>query len=74
MNQYQEHNLGMLSDQILSRLKAGDWRNAPSPILLCVCCGKYRITTPNLKHYDWDGTRVKCWDCQHLRKGGEYYL
>jgi hypothetical protein len=65
LNQYQQNNLEILDSQTLQKLKSGDWRNAPTLILKCVHCGASRITMPVVHFFNYDGTQLICWDCQH---------
>jgi len=67
LNQYQQNNIEILDSQTLQKLKNNDWRNAPTLILRCIKCGKNgRITMPIVCFFNYDPTRIMCYDCQKL--------
>lgn len=67
LNEHQRTNLSLLTGDVLDKLQRGDWRHTPAPIMHCVTCGKYRITTPIMHFFKFDGRRFQCYSCQ--RKG-----
>lgn len=66
MNNFQIHNLTILRPPVLKKLRSGEWRDSPYPILQCVKCGQYRITTPILAFFNYRGDKILCYNCQGL--------
>lgn len=71
LNQYQQTNVDILDPQTLNKLKSGDWRDVPTPILKCVRCGQGRITMPIVRFFNYDPTRLTCYDCQNQLYGNK---
>jgi hypothetical protein len=65
LNQYQQSNQEILNPEILRCLQQGDWRNAPTLILKCVCCGQNHITMPIVEYFNYDPTQLLCYGCQN---------
>ncbi len=63
LNRYQRNNLEILTDETVRRLRSGDWSATPAPILKCINCGG-RISTYNLRYFDYRGEEVLCYHCQ----------
>jgi hypothetical protein len=68
LNQWQHSNLAVLDSLTVGALKAGDWFNVPLGILRCVNCARHKISSPILKYYGFDGTRLLCYECQEKNK------
>lgn len=67
LNEAQRSNLSLLDPITVERLKkSGDYRDSPSALLRCVCCGSYRITTPIIQFFGYRGDKLKCYSCQKL--------
>jgi hypothetical protein len=65
LNQHQQSNIEILDPKTLQKLKNGYWSNAPTFILKCVRCGKSgRITMPIVDYFNYDGTKLLCYECQ----------
>lgn len=68
LSKIQRANLSLLDPMIVGELKTNNWRNSPAPLLRCVMCGKYKITTPIIQFFNYLGERLVCYDCQNLSK------
>lgn len=66
LNNIQRTNLSLLVPIIVGELKSGNWRNSPSPLLRCIKCGGYKITTPIIQFYGYLGEKLVCYECQKL--------
>jgi hypothetical protein len=72
LNQFMRNNLKILDSKTLEKLKEENWRNAPTLILKCVKCGKSgRITMPIVQFCNYDGTKIKCYQCQGKSYGNK---
>ncbi|MFA6427406.1 MAG: hypothetical protein WCW16_03090 [Candidatus Magasanikbacteria bacterium] len=64
LNQWQAHNVSVLTPEMIEQVKAGNWAQAGTSLLRCVKCGQYRISGPIAKWFDMDGKRMLCFPCQ----------
>lgn len=64
LNKFARNNLAILTPITIELLKSGDFRQTPAPIMKCVSCGGYRITTNIMSWFDWNGARFECYQCQ----------
>jgi len=64
LNQYQLNNISVLTPLEIVTLRRGDFRHASTTLLMCVQCGKCRISGPVAAFYGYDGSRLTCYDCQ----------
>lgn len=64
MNDYQKNNIEVMKDvKDYTKLQ-----NLPTGILMCVSCGKHKITGPIVKFFNWDAHRLTCYGCQKENK------
>lgn len=64
LNQWQIHNLSVLTPEMAEQIQAGNWSQAGTSLLQCVKCGGYKISGPIAKWFDLDGRRFLCYSCQ----------
>jgi hypothetical protein len=64
LNKFARNNLAILTPITIELLKSGDFRNTPAPIMKCVSCGGWGITTTIMRWFSWDGARFECYQCQ----------
>jgi len=64
LSQWARHNASILTPIIVHTIRREDWRNASTSLLKCVSCGRYRITGPIVKYYDYNASKLLCYDCQ----------
>jgi len=68
LSNIQRTNLSLLDSLVVEELKNHNWRNSPAPLLRCVKCGKYKITTPIIQFFNYLGEKLVCYECQNLLK------
>jgi len=67
LNQYARHNLSILTPIMISFIKRGEWKFASADLLKCTSCGHYRITGPIVRYFDYNPSKLLCYECQNSR-------
>ena len=70
-NQIALNNVRVLNAFNLDRLQQGDWRNPPAGLLQCVSCTMRRISMPIVQFYQFDGSLLRCHECQRKEREDE---
>ena len=71
LNQWARHNASILTPIMIGSIKQNDYRNAGSSLLKCVACGRYRITCGIVKYFDYNPTKLLCYECQEAVRSNE---
>lgn len=71
LNQWARHNISILTPMTIDSIKRGDWLRGDTGILKCVSCGRYQITGPIVRYFDFSGSKLVCYDCQSRHSVGQ---